>query len=69
MKQTQELILMNWIDSGSVRYLSRTPERIAIALKRIGTELKFGQLWTELNWTLHTIEKTGGRAELSAGEL
>ena len=33
------------------------------------TELRVGQLWTELNWTLHTIEIAGGQTELSAEEF
>ena len=41
---------MNWINS--VRHFLRAPEWIPIALRQIGTELKFSQLWTELSWTL-----------------
>ena len=56
-----ESVPMNWIDSDSVRYFSRTPERIPVVLKRIVTELNLELVNCELTWTLHTTERTGGR--------
>ena len=51
--------------SNSPRYFLRTPERICIALKQSEPDLK--SVTCELNWILHTIERTGGRTEPSAG--